>query len=121
MEKAKSKRSVFPEGHVHWFYRCFKWCSSKDIVLFGEDERTHTLVCNRAVYTTDGRFFIGWYTGDEIYDLDEFNMMPPDFLLCCQCCCYMCCECHRKKYDAEGEREFDLFYGKGKDDVASNK
>ena len=108
------QKSLFPEGHTHWFYRCFKWWS-RDIVL-GIKNIQYTLVCNRAVYTTDGRFFYGWYTPDAYEDLDPFCMMPPDFIFCCQCCCYMCCECYRKKYDTEGERESDLFFGKGKND-----
>jgi hypothetical protein len=110
-------KAVFPEGHVHWFYRCFKWWS-KNVVLGGVEEKEYTVICNKAVYTTDGRFFYGWYTPDAYEDLDEFSMMPPDFIFCCQCCCYGCCRCYRKRYNAEYKRESDLFFGKGKSDSA---
>ena len=79
------QKTVVPEGHVHWFYRCFKWFR-KDILLGYNNDQQYTLVCNRAVYTTDGRFFYGWYTPDDLEDLDPFCAIPPDFLFCCQCC-----------------------------------
>lgn len=107
--------SVFPEGHVHWFFRCFNWLCGRKIKLEGVNDEYHNVICNCAVYTTDGRFFYGYYTPGNYSDLDEFTMMPPDFLFCCHCCCYSCCECYRLKYDTEWKREADLFFGKGKE------
>jgi hypothetical protein len=108
--------SVFPEGHVHWFYRCFNWLCGKPVKLDGVKDEYHTVICNCAVYTTDGRYFYGYYTPDSLEDLDPFAVVPPDFFFCCQCCCYQCCECYREKYDAECKRESDLFFGKGKEE-----
>ena len=112
--------SVFPEGHVHWFYRCFNWLCGKRIKLDGVKDEYHNVICNCAVYTTDGKYFYGYYTPDSLEDLDPFIIVPPDFIFCCHCCCYMCCECYRIKYDKEWEREHDLFFGRGKDDAEND-
>jgi hypothetical protein len=108
--------SVFPDGHVHWFYRFFK-CFGKNIKLEGVQDKYYTVIFNRYVYTTDGKFFYGYYTPNSAEDLDPFSMMPPDFLFCCQCCCYICCKCYRQKYNAEYDREFSLYFGKDKEET----
>jgi hypothetical protein len=108
--------SVFPEGQTHWFYRCFNWLCGKKIKLDGVKDEYHTVICDCAVYTTDGKYFYGYYTPDSLEDLDPFASVPPDFFFCCQCCCYACCECYREKYYADAEREADLFFGKDKED-----
>jgi hypothetical protein len=106
--------AVFPEGHVHWFYRFFK-CFGKRVKLDGIEDKYYTVIFNRYVYTTDGKFFYGYYTPDAAEDLDPFSMMPPDFVFCCQCCCYICCRCYREKYNKQYEKEADLFFGKDKE------
>jgi hypothetical protein len=80
------------------------------------EDKYYTVICNHFVYTTDGKFFYGYYTPEASEDLDPFSAVPPDFLFCCQCCCYLCCKCYRKKYNREARREADLFFGKSKDD-----
>jgi hypothetical protein len=108
--------TVFPEGRVHWFYRCFNWLCGKPLKFDSIEDKYYTVICNYFVYTTDGKFFYGYYTPEASEDLDPFSAVPPDFLFCCQCCCYLCCKCYRKKYNREARREADLFFGKSKDD-----
>ena len=116
MYSSMTTNSVFPEGNVHWFYRCFNWLCGRQIKLDGVKDEYHTVICNCAVYTTDGRYFYGYYTPDSLEDIDPFAAVPPDFFFCCQICCYACCECYREKYNAEADRESDLFFGRDKEE-----
>lgn len=102
--------ATFPQGHKHWFFRCFNWLCGKDIKLDTVEQVYHRVICNCAVYTTDGRFFYGYYTPHAAEDLDPFSMMPPDFIFCCHCCCYTCCRCFRERFDTKWKQEADLFF-----------
>lgn len=106
--------AVFPEGHVHWVFRLFQ-CFGRPIEMGVNPPKNYTLILNRFVYTTDGKFFYGYYTPDDLEDLDPFTMLPPDFICCCQCCCWFCCQCYRDKYDETFKKEADLFFSAGKE------